>query len=192
VQGEYNAMPIKKQTTRITQVLPPDDLLDVLIGRAVSGKPSPWRTSQNFRWKGSFEATYREGGDNKQILLWAIEDCAQKGTPVPKWAAEALHGIMFRDVAIGRIKTWEDAFGPIRTDQLRQIQTRQHMVAVWRKVRELNRTGCKDWEKLYEDVAKEFNIGIGKVSEYYRTMQKFMKRHGPDVCMEFREKSVRD
>ena len=60
----------------------PDDLLDALIGRAVSGKPSPWPTSQNFEWKGSFEATYREGGDTRQILLWAIEDCAQRGTLV--------------------------------------------------------------------------------------------------------------
>jgi hypothetical protein len=170
----------------------PDDLLDALIGRAVSGKPSPWPTSQNFEWKGSFEATYREGGENRQILLWAIEDCAQRGTLVPKWAAEALHGIMFRGVARGGIGSWEDAFGPIRTDQQREIRSRQHMAAVWTEVRKLNRAGCTDWEKLYEDVAKTFAIGIGKVREYYSTMQGFMKQYGPDVCMELREKSVRE
>jgi len=169
-----------------------EDLLDVLIGRAVRGKPSPWPTNQNFRWKGSFEATYREGGDNRQILLWAIEECAQNGTPIPKWAAEALHGIMYRDVARGRIGEWEDAFGPIRTDQQREITSRQKMVAVWMEVRKLRRAGCTDWEKLYENVAKKFGIGIGKVKEYYGTMQRFMEMHGPDVCMELREKSVRD
>ena len=36
------------------------------------------------------------------------------------------------------------------------------MVAVWRKVRELNEAGCKDWEKLYEDVAETFHIGRGR------------------------------
>ena len=168
----------------------PNELSDVIIGRAVSGKPSPWPTNQNFKWKGSFESTYREGGDNKQILLWAIEDFAQKGTPVPKWAADALHEIMFSDVARGRIVSWDEAFGPIRTDQQREIQPRRHMVAVWIRIRELNTAGCTDWVKLYQDVADEFGIGIGKVREYYGTMQKFMEEHGPDVCMELREKSI--
>ena len=185
-------MPRRNKTPRFdysAAAVHPDVLLDVLIGRAVSGKSSPWPTARGFEWKGSFEDTYNEGGDNKQLLLWAIEDCAQRGTPVPKWAAKALHDILFRDVARGRITKWKDAFGPIRTDQQRQIRPRRHMVAVWRKVCELNKAGCKDWVKLYEDVADEFGIGIGKAREYYGTMQKFMEEHGPDVCMELREKS---
>ena len=169
----------------------PDDLLDVIIGRAVSGKLSPWPTNQNFEWKGSFEATYKEGGD-KQILLWAIEDCAHRGTLIPKWAAEALREIMFRGVAKGRIAKWEDAFGRLRTDQQRQIQTRQHMAAVWTEVCKLNAAGCTDWQKLYKDVAKKFGIGIGKVREYYGTMKEFMDQYGPEVRTELRVKSDSD
>ena len=59
----------------------PDDLLDVLITRAVCGKPSPWRIDEDFKWEGNFKATYEKG--DKQILLWAIDASAQKGEPIP-------------------------------------------------------------------------------------------------------------
>jgi hypothetical protein len=169
----------------------PDDLLDVLIRRAVSGKPSPWPIDPNpkFKWKGSFKATY-EAGD-KQILLWAIEDCAWRGALVPNWAAEALHDIMFRDVARGRIASWAAAFGPIRVNQQRKIQSRQHMVAVWTMIRKHRGEGCTDWEELFEDVRDKLPIGVGKVKSYYFRMQKFMKKHGSDLCTGLRFKPDR-
>ena len=99
---------------------------------------------------------------------------------------------MFRGVAKGQIAKWEDAFGPLRTDQQREIQPRQHMAAVWTEVRKLNSAGCKDWEKLYEDAAKKFGISFGKAKEYYGEMQRFMKEYEQDVCMELKEKYDHD
>ena len=150
-------------------------LLDVLIVRAVRGEASPWPIDPHldFKWKGSFEATFEAGKGDKQILLWEINDCAQRGARIPKWAADALYDIMLNGVARGDFDSWEDAFGPIRSDQHRTIQPRRHMVAVWTFVRKLHGEGCKDWEKLYGDAAKKYGIGIGKVKEYYQDMQKF-------------------
>ena len=78
-------------------------LLDVLIVRAVRGEASPWPIDPHldFKWKGSFEATFEAGKGDKQILLWEINDCAQRGARIPKWAADALYDIMLNGVARG-------------------------------------------------------------------------------------------
>jgi hypothetical protein len=171
----------------MTSTPEPDRLVNVLIARAVRGEPSPWPTD-DFRWKGSFQATFKAG--DKQILLWAIEDCARRGAQIPKWAAKALHDIMFRGVARGKFESWEDAFGPISADQQRTIRPRQHMAGVWTRIRKRHSEGCKDWEELYEDASKHFGIGIGKVKEYYGAMQKFMEEHAPET--ESERESVSD
>jgi hypothetical protein len=163
--------------------------VDVLIARAVRGKPSPWPFDPDYEWQGSFEATYRSG--DKQILLWAIDDCAQNGLACPKWAADALHEILMNGVARAKLSSWEDAFGPLVVEQQRKIQTRRHIVGVWLAVREI-RSSSKDWENIFENVAQEFGIGITKVKEYYGKMQTFMEAHGPSVCMELDQKSIRD
>ena len=111
--------------------------------------------------------------------------------PVEKWAAQALHHIMFNGVARARLGSWEDAFGPIRVEQQRTIQALRHVVAVWIRVRELNESSS-DWEEIRENVGKEFGIGIGKVKEYYSAMNNFMEKHGPEVWMELEHESVRD
>jgi hypothetical protein len=169
----------------------PDRLVNVLIARAVRGDPSPWPTDphQPFKWKGSFEATFKAG--DKQILLWAIEDCARKGAPVPKWAAQALHDIMFNGVARGRFGSWQHAFGPIRVKQQREIQPLRHMVAVWIRVCKLNESSS-DWEQIFETVGKEFRFYAGKAKRYYSDMKKFMEKHGPEVWTELKRESDRD
>ena len=167
----------------------PDRLVNVLISRAVRGEPSPWWTDPKFKWKGSFEATFKAG--DKQRLLWAIEDCARRGVPIPKWASEALHDIMFNGVARGKVANWKDAFGPIRVKQHREIQPLRHMVAVWIEVRELNKSNS-DWEDIFEKVSKKFGIGIVKAKRYYSAMKKFMKKYGSDVWTELERESVRD
>ena len=156
-----------------------DELLDALIAKAVRGGPSPFPTDKAYQWKGDFETTYAAG--DKQMLLWAVDDYAQRGEPIPKWAADALHDIMFRGVARGKFESWDDAFGPIYVDQQRTIQPRRHMVAVWKRVRELRRKGHPIDDTLFENVSKEFAIGIGKVKEYYGDMQRFMERYGNDA-----------
>jgi hypothetical protein len=158
---------------------PKRDPLDVLITLVVRGKPSPFPVDPKFKWKGGFEATF-EAGD-KQILLWAIEDCAQRGVPIPEWAGNALHQIMFHGVARGNFASWEDAFGPIRVMQQRTIKSLQHMADVWKRIRERReQDGCPIDDLLFEDISKEFGIGIGKVKEYYGKIQRVVEEN-PDV-----------
>ena len=165
---------------------PKRDLLNVLITLAVRGGPSPFPVNSEFKWKGDFETTFKAG--DEQILLWAIVDCAQRGVPIPGWAGRALHHIMFHGVARAEFASWEDAFGPIRVMQHRTIKDLQHMAAVWKRVRELKEhDGRSIDDLLFEDVSKEFGIGIGKVKEYGQ-MQRFMK----ELRAEMSAKSVRD
>src|SRR5262249_19526235 len=167
----------------------PDRLVNVLIARAVRGEPSPWPTDEAFEWKGSFEATFKAG--DKQILLWAIEDYARRGVPLETWAAQALDDIMLNGVARGRFGSWEDAFGPIRVKQQREIQTLRHMGGVWLRVRELNKSGS-DWEQIFETVGKEFHFNAGKAKRYYSDMKKFMEKHHLEVWKELDRESYRD
>jgi hypothetical protein len=145
-----------------------DELLDELIFRAVKGESSPFPIDEAFPPHGSFESRHANGKGDKQILLWAILDCAKRGRAIPSWAAEALNHIMFRGVARGEFASWEDAFGPIRgraSDfgkgvlQQRTIQGLQHMVAVWIRIRELHDQDPKEFpidDLLFETVSKEF------------------------------------
>ena len=153
---------------------PKRDPLDVLITLAVRGRPSPFPVDPKFKWKGDFEATF-EAGD-KQILLWAIEDCAQRGAPIPEWAGKALHQIMFHGVARGNFASWEDAFGPILRDAAAYYKDLQHMADVWKRVRELKeRDGRTIDDLLFEDISKEFGIGIVKVKKYYGKIQRVVE-----------------
>jgi hypothetical protein len=155
-----------------------DNLLDKLIARAVRGQTSPFPVDKTYNWKGSFQATFDAG--DKQILLWAIEDCAQKRHPIPEWAAQKLHEIMFRGVARGEIACWKDAFGPIRVKQHRTIQTLKHMVAIWLRIRKLkDEDQTLDYDGLFEEVQKEFfpKVGIVKLKKYYQDMQTSIKNN---------------
>jgi hypothetical protein len=87
-----------------------DELLDRAIVRAVRGEPSPWPLDRAYPPKGTFKDRFKAG--DKQILLWAVRDCAERGEAIPKWAAEALHTILIR-AAKFEFETWDDAFGKI-------------------------------------------------------------------------------
>ena len=53
--------------------------LDRAIVRAVRGEPSPWPLDRAHATKGTFEDRFNAG--DKQILLWAIWDCAERRSP---------------------------------------------------------------------------------------------------------------
>jgi len=71
-----------------------NELLDRAIVRAVRGEPSPWPLDRAHAPKGAFEDRLNAG--DKQILLWAIWDCAERGEAIPRWATEALHTVLMR------------------------------------------------------------------------------------------------
>jgi hypothetical protein len=165
-----------------SSLIPERDLLDVLIALAVRGGPSPFPVDPNpaFEWKGDFESTF-EAGD-KQILLWAIDDCAQRRATIPDWVAQKLYDILFHGVARGEFASWEDAFGPIRVKQQRTIQAIRNMVAVWEAVNELKQKNNQlDYDGLFEEIRQKFPIGIVKLKKYYQDMQRFMEEHGQDL-----------
>jgi hypothetical protein len=168
-----------------------DQLLDELIFRKVKGEPSPFPIDEAFPAHGSFESRYEKSKGDKQILLWAILDCAKNSQLIPPWAVEALKHIMLRGVARGQFASWEEAFGPIRVLQQRTIRGFQHMVAVWIRIRELHdQEGRPIDDLLFEDVSKEFDaIGIGKVKDYHGRMQRFMDAH-PDIWIRVSNASV--
>ena len=56
-----------------------NELLDRAIVRAVRGEPSPWPLDRAHAPKGTFENRLNAG--DKQILLWAIWDCAERAKP---------------------------------------------------------------------------------------------------------------
>jgi hypothetical protein len=180
IRGSSN----QKRTAAAVSTAPKRDLLEVLIALAVTGGPSPFPIDPNprYKWKGSFEATFDGGAGDRQILLWAIEDCAQKGESIPPWAAKALHNIMFRGVALAKFASWNEVFGPIRVLQQREIDALQHMVAVWQRVQKLRQEDRSlDYDGLFEEIRKEFPIGIVKLKSFYQKMQKFMREHQQDV-----------
>ena len=162
-----------------------DRLLNSAIHRAVRGEPSPWPIDPKFPAKGSFEDRFRAG--DKQVLLWAIDECAQSRQLLPKWVADALHDALIR-LATGEF-SWDDAFGPLRAKgwQRRQISGLSLMydilVRVQQKVHEQRRKGENiNHDLVYEDVRDDLKkagrrIGIGKVKKYYALARDDIKEH---------------
>lgn len=151
------------------------ELLKEIIYRSVRGEVSPWPIDPDFKPGSTFAAAFKRG--DKQQLLWAIDYYAQKGRPIPKWAAQALHDILYRTVA-GEAASWDDAFGRLyaRGTQRRRIHGLSRMVDVWHRVRELNRQGHAADEGLFEKVSAELGIGRGRVRDYYWSVQGFVRR----------------
>jgi hypothetical protein len=65
-----------------------------IIRRSVIDESKLWPIDLKYPAVGFFEDRYKAGKGDKQILLWAIDDCAQKGQPIPEWAAKALNEII--------------------------------------------------------------------------------------------------
>ena len=146
---------------------PPRKPLKDIISRSIRGEPSPWPIDPAYKLEGSFEDRFRAG--DKQILLWAIDEYAQKGEPVPEWAAAALNDILYR-MAIGEFDTWDDAFGKIFADGHRRvgIRTLARMFEVWTRVKEINAAeGSAIGDGLFERVGRDLAVGgkttVGKL-----------------------------
>jgi hypothetical protein len=150
-----------------------NELLDRAIVRAVRGEPSPWPLDRAHAPKGTFEDRFNAG--DKQILLWAIWDCAERGEAIPRWATEALHTVLMR-AAKFEFETWDDAFGKIPGKGIHRTSIRgfvKYAVPVGERIRELQKKGRAIGNSLFEELGKnEFLIGSRRVKEYW----KFYKR----------------
>jgi hypothetical protein len=105
------------------------DALRDIIRRSVMGESELWPIDPHFPAVGSFEDRFNAG--DKQILLWAIDDYAQRGEPAPQWAAKELNNITY-SAAQGKYTSWNDAFGKIFAGiQRRRAQTLTRMLDVY-------------------------------------------------------------
>jgi hypothetical protein len=127
-----------------------------IIHRSVMGKSKLWPIDPKYPAAGSLEDRFNVG--DKQILLWAIDDAAQRGLPIPKWATKALNDLLYR-AAEGEFRSWDDAFGKIFAGkQQRRIQTLSRMLDVYYRVCELNAEGHAIDNALFERVGEELKL----------------------------------
>ena len=127
-----------------------------IIHRSVMGTSKLWPIDPAFPAVGSLEDRYKAG--DKQILLWTIDDCAQRNLPIPKWAADALNDLIY-SAAEGKLASWDDAFGKIFTGmQQRRAQTLSGMLDVYYRVCELHAKGHAIDNELFEQVGKELKL----------------------------------
>jgi hypothetical protein len=166
------AKPRKKQMGYLSDA--PKIALREIIHRSVMGKSKLWPIDQKYPAVGSleerFNGTFNKGVGDKQILLWAIDDCAQKREPLPDWVANALHDLVYR-AAEGKLRTWDDAFGKIFAGiKKRRAQTLARMLDVYYRVRELHAGGHAIDNDLFERVGDELKhhaSGKTTVQELY-------------------------
>jgi hypothetical protein len=148
-----------------------------IIRRSVMGESELWPIDPKFPAVGSFEDRFKAG--DKQILLWAIDDYAQRGEPVPQWAARELNNIIY-SAAEGKYASWNDAFGKIFAGiQQRRAQSLTHMLDVYNRVRELHAKGHPIDNDLFERVGKELKLtasGKTTVQELYRRVKEDVER----------------
>ena len=139
-----------------------------IIRRAVMGESELWPIDPKHPAVGSLEDRFN--ASDKQILLWAMDDCAQRGKPIPPWAAKALNDIIYR-AAEGEFYSWDDAFGKIFAGiQKRRAQTLARMLDVYYRIRELHAEGHAIDNLLFERVGKELKLqasGKTSVQELY-------------------------
>jgi hypothetical protein len=139
-----------------------------IIRRAVMGESKLWPIDPKHPAVGSLEDRFN--ASDKQMLLWAIDDYAQRGKPIPQWAAKALNDIIYR-AAEGEFASWDNAFGKIFAGiQKRRAQTLARMLDVYYRVRELHAEGNAIDNVLFERVGKELKLrasGKTSVQELY-------------------------
>jgi hypothetical protein len=157
---------------------PTESILDEMILRAVKDKRSPWPIDRRFKAVGSFKTRYKLG--DRQILLWAIWDSAQREEPIPKWATEALRDRVLR-AAKGEFATWDGAFGKIYAGrrQQRSIQTLASMIDVWKCVwKHVIKSRDKIGKDLFTLVGKELTLQSSSattVQNLYRDARDYFK-----------------
>lgn len=166
-----------------------DDLLNRAIVRAVRGETSPWDIDPAYPTKDAlgkpftFEERFKAG--DKQILLWAVWDCAERGEAIPRWATDALYTVLTR-AAKFEFNTWDDAFGKMPADGTHRNKIQRlvkYAIPVGERIVKLScldpmtmrrpkKGGRGIGDALFYDVAKEFCIGARAVKEYWGFFKK--------------------
>jgi len=146
-----------------------NDALEValrdIIRRSVLGETELWPIDHKFPAVGCLEDRFKAG--DKQILLWAIDEYAQRRLPIPEWAAKALNDLIYRAVR-GDLASWDDAFGKIFVDhRQKRAKSLALMLQVWARVCQRSDAGESKVEDLFASVGEEFNIGATLVKELY-------------------------
>jgi len=136
----------------------PKIVLREIIHRSVMGKSKLWPINPKFPAEGTLERRFNGGLGDKQILLWAIDESAQRGLPIPEWAAKALNDFLYR-AAEGEFRSWDDVFGKIFAGkQQRRVQTLSRMLDVYYRVCELSAQGHAIDNALFERVGEELKL----------------------------------
>lgn len=122
----------------------------------------------NVRWQEmpNLEASYRAGA--QFALMLAVHKCAQRGQPLPAWAARA-YSEAFSRVYQGEARSWTEVFGPANEGKhLDRIKPRRElMLAVC--VRMANRTEADPSvsPELFDKIAEELGVSRKVVAELY-------------------------
>jgi hypothetical protein len=146
-----------------------DDALEVamrdIIRCSVMGQSKLWPIDGKFPSEGSLEERFNR--DDKQILLWALAECARTGEPIPEWAGRALNNVIYAAVR-GDLASWDEAFGKIFVDHRQgRAQSLALMLKVWARIYQRHHAGESKLEELFQSVGEEFGIGATLVKELH-------------------------
>lgn len=149
-----------------------DDVLNKYIFLSVKGESKLWPVDPAHKVGGNPEERYREG--DKQILLWTINDYAQNGEPIPKWAAIELRHTLLR-LAKGGLPSWDEAFGRRYSNgshARRMHGMRRMLESYFLAVKLHNELGIPIGDALFEKVADILGIGQKNAKKFYYHAQK--------------------
>ena len=151
-----------------------DDLLNRAIVRAVRGETSPWDIDPAYPTKDAlgkpFTLEERFKAGDKQILLWAIWDYAERGEAIPKWATDALYEVLMR-AAKFEFSNWDAAFGKIPAEGTYRSKIRslvREAIPIGEKIRELQKNDRGITNDLLEELAEKEQLSFRKVRDYWK------------------------
>jgi len=141
-----------------------------IIAESVRGEHKAWPLDPSYPANPSHEDAFKKDRDNQRVL-WQIYDCAERGEPIPPWAATA-----FRDLLEKVMRcelTWSEAFGRIpakgprhRKHYKPSIQKLgKNIVKVGEAVQSYN--GPKD-EKKWGVLGGRLGLGRAVMKDYWR------------------------
>lgn len=156
------------------------DLIDEEVLRAVRGQDSGWAIDDKYPAQGrTWQERYNEGNGDRQALLWAIEECGERGAPIPTWAHIALrrHAL---DAARGQFKNWDGAFGKIMVKRKGRAEIKrlsELAMRVGERIEQLRKGRAVD-DSLFADVQREFKgrVGRGLIKKYWKFYRDLKRR----------------
>jgi hypothetical protein len=157
------------------------DLIDEEILRAVRGQDSGWTIDDKYPAKGrTWKERYNEGNGDRQALLWAIEECGEKGEPIPTWAHIALRRRAL-DAARGQFKNWDGAFGKIMVKRKGRAEIKrlsEMAMQVGEYIEQQHSKGKALDDTLWLEVQREFRgrVGRGLIKKYWRFYRELKRR----------------